>query len=154
MFMVPPSAVCSPCALLIALARGLGLEPLRGLPSASAGDSLLQPSTMPLPGEPGYAGTDISLPGFLQPLEPADTVPGAVPETTGAGLKQPWIGDSGTSNSGRRNGFETARIKTEAERRFAEFDWWRGGFARMAVVLLACSAIAAFAALFALAQRR
>ena len=153
MFVPPPRAAFSACALLIALACSLGLDPqLTAI--VRAGDSLLQPSTLPLPGEPGYAGTDIALPRFLQPLEPADTAPNAIPETTGAGQKQPWIGDSWMWHSDRQNGFENVRIETEAERHFAELDWWRRGFARMAVVLLACTAIASFTVLFALALRR
>jgi hypothetical protein len=137
-----------PLAVLIALTCGLGphVAPL----SASAGDSLLEPSTLRLPGEAGHAGTDIALPRFLQPLTAADTASDAI----AVGPKQEWIGDSWMRNVNRTNGFGNVRVKTDAERNFATVDRWRRGFALLSVVLLACAAIASIAVLMTLAQRR
>ena len=143
-----PRAACSPLALLIALTCGLGphVAPL----SASEGDSLLEPSPLRLPGEAGPDGTEIAVPLFLQPLAPVDTASDAI----AVGPKQEWIGDSWMRNVDRTNGFENVRVEADAERDFANAERWRRGFAQMAVVLLACAAIASLAVLMTLAQRR
>lgn len=142
-----PRAACSPLALLIAVTCGLGphVAPL----SASAGDSLLEPSPLRLPGEAGPAGTDITLPRFLQPLAPAETAS----DTIAVSPKQEWIGDSWMRNEDRTTGFENVRVETDAERDFANAKSWRRGFSQLAVVLLFCAAIASLAVLMSLAQR-
>ena len=137
-------------ACAVALAGTYGLA----LPSVTANDSLLAQPRLRLPGESGSASVAIDLPPFLEPLARHAPVQDAVPQTRPPSALQPSLtGDSWnrTSASPSRS---NPRLPTDAEQDASELDWLRRGFVRMTVVLLVCAAVAAFAVLFTVANRR
>lgn len=137
-----------PYVLLLAAATSLSL------PSLLAGDSLPEPLPSLIQGVSDPFGPENTLPRFLEPPKAADTAPGAVPPPALIEPTQAWVGDSWMWNVASRNGLDSARLQAAAEQDFSALDWWRRGFAKMTVVLLACAAIGSFAVLFTLAQRR
>lgn len=120
----------------------------------AAGESLLEPAVPPLPGQTESLGGHDPLPRFLEPLSRADSAPAVAPSPGPTGFEAGWVGDSWMWSVGIASRLDSARLQAAAEQDFATLDWMRRGFARLTVVLLCCAAIASFAVLFTLAQRR
>ncbi len=100
------------------------------------------------------ASDAVEVPRFFGPPVPAETASQESDKGSSLPATENWIGDSWIWNDAQANRFDAVRVETEADRDFAEFDWWRRGFARLAVVVLICTAVASLAILFSLAQRR